>query len=112
MSGRSRANFVLGGLLAVAALGAILALLPMIHARTFSSLPEIAPQTTDRHWDVVGTITLPAEGAYCRQLALDNKTGAITPRGHVRCVEAGAGEPSADDGAGRLDAIRRSFSRQ
>lgn len=85
--------------------------LPRIAPR---ELPSV-PQTTDPNWDVVGTITLAPEGAYCRQLALDNNTGDISEIGRVRCIEIERERTeaaSSDNTAARLDSIRKSFSKR
>lgn len=110
-SGRSHANFVVGGVATMVLFAAFALALPMIGSKEVSSLP---PQTTDPHWDVVGTILFPPSGAFCRQLSIDNNTGAITQGSFVRCIDAQLGRvhSAATDAAniGPLEGIRRSFA--
>ncbi len=108
-NGRGRANIFVGGLFAIVSIAA-LAFVLQDAAREVPSVP----QTTDPNWDVVGTIMLAPSGAFCRQLALDNNTGVISPLGFVRCINS---EPrrthAAEMGtAGRLESIRQSFAKQ
>lgn len=110
-SGRRRANFKVGGAVALFGLAAFAALGFLLSGAPVSHGP-LPPQTTDRNWDVVGTITLAPSGAFCRQLAFDNNTGSISDLGWVRCIEAGADRQAAagQTTAGAFADVRRSFA--
>jgi len=111
-SGRSRANYLVGGVVAFAAVGA-LAVLVLVLSGTVSPHDRLPAQKTDQNWDVVGTITLPPSGAFCRQLALDNRTGGISDLGWVRCTGVGVDRmqvPALQSTAGAAADVRRSFA--
>jgi hypothetical protein len=72
------------------------------------------PGAADANRHNVGTITLAPEGVYCRQLALDNRSGDLVEAGRIKCIGPGSVEPEQPMqdrySGGRIEAIRKSFS--
>lgn len=62
----------------------------------------------------VGLITLAPEGAWCRQLSLDNQSGRMVEVGRIKCVGPGSVDPEQQMrerySGGRIESIRKSFS--
>ena len=106
-TGRPHSKLLLAGWASLVGCLVVMALMPGV-----ASFPTLNPEEASAEREIVGSITLAPEGAFCRHLALDNRTGVLSDRGYFRCIERGFSPISRRMADGRFEGFRGSFLRR